>query len=290
MTGSEPDDVVRPPVDAIAQVILQDALDDLSLVRRTGASSNLLRLNNARPPAVRQHDGLPSTLAADTEIANQQYLEDLVSIAMTSAERADNFLMQANATRAKAVRIAGVFAALATVGVAAGVLGMVMSLGGHAPDQKFVEVAGQVQSLEQQQQSANQMLADVKSEVAGQRQAITAIQQTASATQTAASDPQEPANHRVIIVPGGPPIIATPLSPLREAAYSVPGPEPKDRAQSTSNSTWPQPPETAQTTSSPSLWPSRPYTTHPTSTPQSRRAQPPGFLVAIQRGLRTLFR
>src|SRR5690348_12801035 len=112
MTGSEPDDFVRPPVDAIAQVILQDALDDLSLVRRTRVSANLLRVNKAGPPAERHHDGLPLALAADTDIDHKRYLEDLVSIALSSAERADNFLMQANATRARAMRIAGVFAVL----------------------------------------------------------------------------------------------------------------------------------------------------------------------------------
>lgn len=290
MTRSEPDDFVRPPVDLIAQVILQDALDDLSLVKRTRGSANLLRINKAQPPAVRQQDGSALTLAADNDINNKQYLEDLLSIAMSSAERADTLLMQANATHAKTMRAAGIFAAIATVGVAVGVIGMIASLGGHVADQKLVEVAGQIQSLQQQQQSANELLADVTSEVAGHRQAITTIQQTASPTQTDGPDPQEPPHQRIIFVPGGQPIVATPLSPLHEATYSAPWPEPADKAQSTSNATWPNPPETAQTTSSSSLWPSRQYATRPTWTPQTKRTQSPGFLVAIQRGLRTLFR
>jgi len=288
MTRAEPDDFVQPPVDVIAQFILKDALDDLSLVKRTRGSANLLRTNSAQPPAVRQKYGLPLTLAADTDLANKRYLEDLVSIAVASAERADNTLMQANATHARAMRTVGVFAAIATVGVATGVLGMVVARGGRAADQKLVEVAGQVQSLEQQQQSANHLLAAVKSEVAGQREAITTIQQTSSPAQADAYDPSDPTKRRVIIVPGGQPIIATPLSPLHEATYSAPWPEALDKGQATS--AWPQPPETVQTTSSSSLWPSRQYTIHPAWTPQGKRAQPPGFLVAIQRGLRTLFR
>ncbi len=198
--------------------------------------------------------------------------------------------MQANATHAKAVRTAGIFAAIAAAGVAAGVLGMIASRGGDAGDLKLVEVAGQVQSLQQQQQSANHMLADVKSEVAGQRQAIATIQQTASSTQTDASDPQDPANLRVITVPGEQPIVATPLSPLHEATYSAPWPEPADKGRSTSSSSWPQPPGTAQTSSTPTLWPSRQDTPRPTWNPQNRRVQTPGFLAAIQRGLHTLFR
>jgi hypothetical protein len=289
MTRAEPDDFVRPPVDAVAQLILQDALDDLSLVKRTRGSANLPQINKAQQPTVRQQDGLPLPLGGDTDSANKQYLEDLVSIALTSAERADIMLMQVNATHAKAMRIAGVFAAIATVGVAAGVFGIIASGGDPATDRKVAEVTGQIQSLEQQQQSANHLLADVKSEVAGQREAITTIQQTASSTQTDASNPQATTNQRVIIVPGGQPIIATPLSPLREATYSAPWPKPPAKGQSASSVAWPQPPEVTRTSTS-SLWPSRQYTTHPNSTPQSRRAQTPGFLVAIQRGLRTLFR
>ncbi len=289
MTRAEPDDVVRPPVDAVAHLILQDALDDLSLVKRTRGSANLPQINKAQPPTVKQKDGLPLTLAGDSDSADKRYMEDLLSIALTSAERADVMLMQANATHAKVMRIAGVFAAIATIGAAAGVLGMIASGGDPATDLKVAAVAGQLQSLEQQQQSANHLLADVKSEVAGQREAITTIQQSASPTQMDASDSQAPANQHVIIVPGGQPIVATPLSPLREATYSAPWPTPPDKGQSTSGVAWPQPPVTLRTSTS-SLWPSRQYATHPTWTRQSRHAQAPGFLVAIQRGLRTLFR
>lgn len=289
MTRAEPDNFVQPRADVAAQLILQDALDDLSLVKRTPGAANLLQINKTQPPTVRQQDGRPLALAGDTDSANERYLEDLVSIALTSAERADIMLMQANATHAKAMRIAGIFAAIATVGVAAGILGMIASGGDSATDRKVAEVTGQLQSLEQQQQSANHLLADVKSEVAGQREAITTIQQTASLTQTDASDPQAPATQRVIIVPGGQPIVATPLSPLRDATYSAPWPKPPDKRQSTSSVAWPQPPDTIRTSTS-SLWPSRQYTTRPTWTPQNKRAQAPGLLVAIQRGLRTLFR
>src|SRR5579862_9170241 len=102
MNRPEPDDLVRRPVDAIARLVLQDALDDLSLVRRTRGSADLLRVNQAQPPVVREICRSPLTLASDTELARERYLEDLFAIAVASAERADNIMAKANAAHAKA--------------------------------------------------------------------------------------------------------------------------------------------------------------------------------------------
>lgn len=273
MTPAEPDDFDRHAVDAIARLILQDALDDLSLVRRTRGSADLLRENKAQPPVVRQPCRSPLTLASDPELARKRYLEDLFSIAVAAAERADNILMKANAAHAKAVRTIGALAVMATVGMSVGILGMVASVRSHP---------GQFQSLEQPQQPAKHQLAAVKSVVTDERQASTTTQQTAP-------DPQQAAKQQVIIVPGGRPIIATPLPPLYEATYSAPWPEPVDKGQSTSYATWPQSADASQAASHSSLWPSRPHHAHPTSAPP-RHVQTPGFFAAIQRGLRTLFR
>jgi hypothetical protein len=294
MTRSEPDDFVRPPVDALAQLLLQDALDDLSLVKRTRGSGKSVQVSDMQSPSVRRN--APALcLVSDSDLANKRYLEDLVSIAIASAERADSVLLKADATHTKTVRAICGLASVAVVGIAAAVVGVVGLPGGGVTDQKLVAVAGQIHSLDQQQQVANNKLDAVKSEVDDQRKAATSIQHASPPLQVDASDPQDQAQQRVITVPGGQPIIATPLSPLRDATYSEPWPGPDVTKQTASYSyQWPQAPDTAQSTSYSTLWPSPSHTEpaqQPSWTARHRRVQqPPQFLLVIQRNLRMLFR
>jgi hypothetical protein len=292
MTRAEPDDdFVRPPVDALAQLILEDALEDLSLVKRTRGPGKNIRVAAASPGPVRQQSVSALCLLSDTDVASKQYLEDLVSIAIASAERADSVLVKANATHARTVRAICGLALVAVVGTA-GVVGMAGLPGARGTGQQLVAVAGQIQSLDQQQQLANHRLEAVKSEVDDQRKAVTETQHVSPPAPMKASNPQGRAQQRVITVPGGQPIIATPLSPLNDATYSEPWPGPDAAKQSASYSyTWPQAPETAKATSYSTLWPSRAEPApQASSTARLRRGQPPPFLLAIQRNLRMLFR
>src|SRR5262249_41556436 len=202
------------PVDAVAQVILQDALDDLGLVKRTRGASKAVQIADASPPSLRQQGAPALCLLSNSDLANKRYLEDLVSIAIASAERADNVLLEANATHAKTVRTICGVASIAVAGIAAGVLAISSLSGARGTDEKLVAVSAQIQSLDQQQRLANHKLDAVKSEVDDQRKAVTEIQQAAPSPQMEASNPPAQPKRRVISVPGGQPIIATPLSPL----------------------------------------------------------------------------
>lgn len=293
MTRSEPDDFVQPPVDAVAQVILQDAINDLALVKRTRGAGKGMRATTVSPLSLREQSVSALCLLSNSDLANKRYLEDLVSIAIASAERADNVLVKANATHVRTVRAICGVASVAAVGIAAGVLAMSGHSGARATDEKLVAVASQIRSLDQRQHAANHKLDAVASAVDDQRQAVTEIQRVGPSPGMAASDPQGQAERRVIAVPDGPPIIATPLSPLHDATYSEPWPGPEATKQSASYSyQWPQASDTAQATSySTTLWPSRPEPAQqPSWTVRHRRAQTPQFLAVIQRNLRMLFR
>jgi hypothetical protein len=289
MTRDEPDGFVRPEVDALAHILLQYARDDISLVRRTRRPAKSVRLTETQPQAVLQHDAPALTLLSpNTDPASRQYLEDLVSIAVASAERADSVLLEAHATRAKAVRAICTFSSIAAAGMALGVFGMVGFHSGRATDQKLVEIAGRVQSLDQQQESATHQLAAVRSEVADQRKAVTEIQQAASPAQPDASDAQATTEQRVTPAPDSQPIMATSLGPVREATYSAPWPEHSRTGQAASySSSWPPPSGTAQATSYSST---RPAPVQPAWSARRRQVRVPPFLIAIQQDLRMLFR
>jgi hypothetical protein len=294
MTRSEPDDFAQPPVDAVAQIILQDALDDPGLVKRTRGTSKGIQTADLSHLSLRQQSVPALCLLSNSDLANKRYLEDLVSIAIASAERADNILLKANATHTRTVRAVCGVASIAAAGIAAGVLAMSGLPGAHGTDEKLVAVAGQIRSLDQQQQLANHKLDTVTSEVDDQRKVVTQIQHAGPSPQMEVSDQQQgQAKERVITVPGAPPIIATPLSPLHDATYSEPWPGPEVTKQSASYSyQWPQASETAQATSySTTLWPSRTEPVQqPSWTARHRRPQTPQFLLVIQRNLRMLFR
>lgn len=293
MTRSEPDDFAGPPVDAVAQIILQDALDDPGLVKRTRGAGKGIRAADASLLPLRQQSAPALCLLSNSDLANKRYMEDLVSIAIASAERADSALLKANATHARTMRAVLAIGSVAVAGIAAGVLAISGLPSAHGTDEKLVAVAGQIRSLNQQQRLANHKLDAVKSDVDDQRKAVTEIQRAGPSPRMEASDQQEQVKQRVITVPGAPPIIATPLGPLHDAVYSEPWPGPEVTKQSASYSyQWPQASETAQATPySTTLWPARAEPVQqPTWTARHRRAQAPPFLLVIQRNLRMLFR
>ena len=72
MTRAEPDDdFVRPPVDALAQLILEDAREDLSLVKRTRGTGKNIRVADASLGPVRQQSVSALCLLSDTDAANR---------------------------------------------------------------------------------------------------------------------------------------------------------------------------------------------------------------------------
>ena len=220
MIRAKPDDFVRLPADALAQIMLQCASDDPTLVKRSRSPAKSVQVHTKLPPAAQHESGSPLTLLSNSDRATKQYLEDLVSIAVASAERADDVLNQANATRRKANRAVWAFASVAAVGVVVGSVGIVSSRSGNATDGKLTEIASEVRSLGAQQELTNHQLAVVRSDVADEHEAAAAIQEAATparpdtATSKAETEPQ------VAAVPQSQPNVTAPVSPVQQATYS----------------------------------------------------------------------
>jgi len=175
MIRATPEDFVRPAADALAQIMLQCASDDPSLVRRSRGHGKSAQIQAKLLPAVQRETGSPFTLLSNSDRATRQYLEDLASIAGASAERADDVLLQA---RRRANRAVWAFASVAAVRVVVGAAGVVSSRSGNETGGRIPEIAGEVRSLGAQQQLTNHQLADMRSDVTGEHEAVAAVQQT----------------------------------------------------------------------------------------------------------------
>jgi hypothetical protein len=295
MIRATPDEFVRLPADALAQIMLQCASDDPNLVRRSRSPATSVPVQTKLPSAAQHESGSPLTLLASSDRATKQYLEDLVSIAVASAERADDVLNQANATRRKANRAVWAFASVAAVGVVVGTVGIVSSSrSGNATDGKLTEIASEVRSLGAQQEQNNHQLAVVQSDVSVEHEAAAAIQEAATPARpdTATSKPEtEP---QVAAVPQRQPNLTAPVSPVQQATYASSVWPQRSRAEqpNTYSAPWPQHTQSVQPTTYSSPWPQH---TQPAWSARHRpqpTQQPavPRFLVAIQQNLRALFR
>jgi hypothetical protein len=160
--------------------MLQRASGDPTLVKRSRSQAKSVQLQTKLLPAEQHESGSPLTLLFNSDLATRQYLEDLVSIAVASAERADDVLNLANATGRKANRAMWAFASVATVGVVVAAVGVVSSRSGNATGGRLTEIAGEVRSLGAQQELTSHQLAAVRSDVTDEHEAVEAIQQTAT--------------------------------------------------------------------------------------------------------------
>jgi outer membrane murein-binding lipoprotein Lpp len=290
MIRAKPDDFVRLPADALAQIMLQCASDDPTLVKRSRSPAKSVQVHTKLPPDAQQESGSPLALLSNSDRATKQYLEDLVSIAVASAERADDVLNQANATRRKANRAVWAFASVAAVGVVVGSVGIVSSRSGNATDGKLTEIASEVRSLSAQQELTNHQFAVVRSDVADEHEAATAVQEAATPARPDTATSKAEAEPQVAVVPQSQPNVTAPVSPVQQATYS--------------SSVWPQRSRPEQPTTYQAPWPQHTQSVQPTtySSPWPQHTQPvwsarhrqqptvPQFLVVIQQNLRALFR
>jgi hypothetical protein len=294
MFRARPDDVARPPASVVAQLMLQCTRDDPTLVKRSRGHTR-----TAQTPAVQTQAMLspvtrpelrPSPmLLSNGDLATKQYFEDLVSIAVTSSERADDLLREANKASRKATYAAWAFASIAAVSVAAGAAGMIASHHGSATDNRLTEIAGEVKSLGRQQQQASRQLAAVRSEIADGHPATVTAQQTTDPAPTntqgaipAATLPMETPPMEMPPVETSPmempPVKTIPVETLPATAIQPTQPFGATPAIPVQQATY--------------SWPRAVYhhPRRPARTVQRRRIPVPRFLVVFQQNLRTLFR
>jgi hypothetical protein len=108
-------------------------------------------------------------LLSDPTLNVKQYLEDLVSIAVNSAQQAEEISLQAEAASRKARRsmvLVGTFGAL---GLMVGIAGFAAS---RSANIRLAEVRDEVSGLQDLQHQAQDQLADIAARTAEQREAL----------------------------------------------------------------------------------------------------------------------
>jgi len=218
-------------------------------------------------------------LLSTSDQATKQHLEDLVSIAVASAERADNVLQEANVTRQRATRAIWACGSIAVVGIILAAAGVVSSRPDTLADSRVTQIAGEVRALGEKQQLASHQLADIRSQVADERMAaastLPATEQTTTSARSDAAGSEAATAPQAVAVPPSPPLVTAPVSPVQHATYSSP---------------WPQYTRPVQSTAYSSSWPQYPQSVQPTWSARRRQVTVPRFVVVIQQNLRSLFR
>jgi hypothetical protein len=125
MVHAMPDDFTQPSTESLARLILACAEDDPTLVRRSRARGRAMQKREDDTPTT-QRAPLPSlALASHSSLSSTQQLEELVSLAVTSAQEAEYALQRTHAAGKRMRRGMWLFAGVSAVGMMAGVAGMI---------------------------------------------------------------------------------------------------------------------------------------------------------------------
>lgn len=252
MTRRDPSQM---PIEQLAQLLVQYARADAALPRRTPANDDaehakyvddMFNRIEALPElrrdaqAIRREPQVSSPVVPATAAPSNEDLEELVAIALESAQDAEDISREAQQASRKARRGMFVAIALAAVGIAiAGAATISTRLYGGDSHQ-MAEIARQVQTLGDLQRHINDRLADLHQAASVQ-----------SANETSAA-PHQPS---MSVLP--------PLAPLKAIQVSVLPAEPA-APQSAPATTGPSPTATAARlpSSEASFAPAAPYTTY----------------------------
>lgn len=242
MVQMTPGEFPKLPVERVARLLLQSGREDPALLGRSRAvndkrvgptvePTNVLRQLTDQQKSTDQQsppitNPLPSMLRpsipalANPEVDANQYLEDLVSIAVTSAHQVEDISRQAQQTTKTARRgmvACGVFGAF---GLFVGVAGIVDNhFGGTSDSSKLSEVTGEVRALGDMQRETNEKLAAIRTDVITRHNAPPDVQQAGSPGSSVAPVYQAP-----LPTPPVQPAAVYPAPPVNYAptAYSPP--------------------------------------------------------------------
>ncbi len=166
-------------------------------------------------------------LLSDPALDVRQYLEDLVSIAVNSAQQAEDLAVQAREAGRKARRGIAVLASLGALGLVVGVAGFAAS---RTANVRLAEVRGEVSALHEMQRQSQDQFADIASRMSDPRDAVEAT--------------PHPGIAPAVVLPP-PPIPAPPARQQPAVRYSEPWPDsrPPQRRVAVARS---QPVQTAQ--------------------------------------------
>ncbi len=193
-------------------------------------------------------------LLSDPALDIRQYLEDLVTIAVGSAQQAEDMSVQAREASRKARRGMAVVAGFGALGLVVGVAGFAAS---RSANVRLTEVREQVSTLQNMQRQAQNQLADIAARTPDEHDVAEAAPPPTVAPAAVVTQPVPAAVESQ-------PVPAASRSPFRY--YSEPWPDSRPPPQH------------------------RVYTWHSSPSASSRPAAVPQFVAEFQRNLRAIFR
>lgn len=104
MNGTTPGEPPDADICMLAQLMLDAASEDASLITRSHGGGRDALVHGHAIPASREEPHLPLVLEPRVDLAARQHLEDLVSIAVASAQQADDAVERALQSSARARR------------------------------------------------------------------------------------------------------------------------------------------------------------------------------------------
>lgn len=256
MDRAMPDTPTSPDARMLAALMLDCAREDLSLLTRSRGGRNG-RLMRHDPQGAPGEPNAPLVLETKSELAAQQHLEDLVSIAVTSAQQADEAVQRACQASATTRRSIWALAGISVLGVILGIVGFASGQLSAGEDGRLIAMAKDVQNLSNQQRQTHAELTVVRSEVAAsQATGATAVEVPSPSKIPAESQEWTTSVSERTLQTG----LKTPTSTsLRPVTYG-------------------------------SLWPSHSQPTRQASARPDRRVVLPPFFVTLRQNMRAMFR
>jgi hypothetical protein len=174
-----PEDPRGLPVGRLARRLLAEAEACPALIGRTKSRAAVAKAPLAEPFSA-------MALLSDPAVDIRQYLEDLVSIAVSSAQQAEDVSFQAQVASKRARRGMAVVASLGALGLVVGIAGFAAS---RSSNIALSEVREEVTALQDMQHQAHDQLAEIASQTSEQRDTADTTRQAVIAPAAMVSQP-----------------------------------------------------------------------------------------------------
>lgn len=153
------------PVERIAQRLLATARDCPELISRNCQTAGILAERPSPLPTPELGPFPQMALLSDPALDIRHYLEDLVSIAISSAQQAEDVSLHAREATRKARRGMVVIGCLGALGLAVGVAGLATA---QSSDAQLAQVRKEVGALKDMQLEAHDQLNEAEANVAAE--------------------------------------------------------------------------------------------------------------------------
>ena len=162
MNGTTPGEPPHADIGMLAQFMLDAAREDASLVTRAHGGGRDAPVYRHAIPASREEPHLSLALESRAELAARQHLEDLVSIAVASAQQADDALQRACQASTRAKRGIWGCTSIGAILVLVGIAGIPNHSPYYGSDRELAAKAGDGLSVAEPQRHASGQLSEIE--------------------------------------------------------------------------------------------------------------------------------